>query len=67
MIRSKTKLHSRVVKAVTVGDVAQLSPTLRHGAQWLRKTVAVRRKQSSPAPAADSGWKLIVGDPNGRE
>ena len=69
MIGAKTRLHSRVVKEVIVGDVALLytdfegttvdgsgKPVAIH-----HQAVEVLRRQP------DGAWKLIVGDPNGRE
>ena len=69
MIGAKTRLHSRVVKEVTVGDIALLytdfqgttvdgsgKPVAIH-----HQAIEVLRRQP------DGAWKLIVGDPNGRE
>ena len=68
MIKAKTQLHSRVVRAVTVGDVAQLytdfeGTTVDSSGKTtplLDKAIEVLRRQT------DGGWKLIMGDPNGR-
>jgi uncharacterized protein (TIGR02246 family) len=69
MIVAKTRLHSRIVQEVTIGNIALLytdfeattidgsekTITIRHHA------VEVLRRQT------DGAWKLIVGDPDGRE
>jgi len=68
MIKAKTQLHSRVVRAVTVGDVAQLytdfeGTTVDSSGKTTplhHKAIEVLRRQT------DAGWKLIMGDPNGR-
>jgi ketosteroid isomerase-like protein len=68
MIKAKTQLHSRVVRAVTVGDVAQLytdfeGTTVDSSGKTTPlhdKAIEVLRRQT------DGGWKLIMGDPNGR-
>jgi uncharacterized protein (TIGR02246 family) len=69
MIRSKTKLQSRVIEAISVDDVAVLytdsqGMTMDASAKTMDvryKAVEVLRQQP------DGCWKLIVGDPNGRE
>jgi uncharacterized protein (TIGR02246 family) len=69
MIRSKTKLESRVIKTITVGDIAQLYTDFEGTAfdasgkttEVRNKAVEVLRRQ------AGGGWKLIVGNPNARE
>jgi uncharacterized protein (TIGR02246 family) len=69
MIRSKTKLQSRVIKAISVDDVAVLYTDFQGTAMDVSaKTINVRysgievlRRQP------DGGWKLIIGDPSGRE
>jgi uncharacterized protein (TIGR02246 family) len=69
MIRSKTKLMSRVIKAVTVGDIAQLYTDFEgttfdasgKTSEVCYKAIKILRRQPG------GGWKLIVGDPNGRE
>ena len=68
MIKAKMQLHSRVVRAVTVGDVAQLytdfeGTTVDSSGKTIpvhHKAIEVLRRQT------DGGWKLIIGDPNGR-
>ena len=69
MIVAKTRLHSRIVQEVTIGNIALLytdfegttidgsekTITIRHHA------VEVLRRQT------DGAWKLIVGDPDGPE
>jgi ketosteroid isomerase-like protein len=69
LIEAKARLHSRVVKAVTVGDIAQLytdfEGTLNDESG---KSVAIRNKAIEVLRRQPDGtWKLIVGDPNGRE
>jgi uncharacterized protein (TIGR02246 family) len=69
MIRSKTKLQSRVIKAISADDVAVLYTDLQgRTMDASAKTIDVRynaievlRRQP------DGGWKLIIGDPSGRE
>jgi ketosteroid isomerase-like protein len=68
MIDAQTRLQSRVVKSVTVDDIALLYTDFRGSSvDPSGKTIAIRyqaievlRRQS------DGAWKLIVGDPNGR-
>ena len=68
LIRTKTRLHGRVIKAVTVGDVALLytdfkGTTVGPSGQTVEirhKAIEVLRRQP------DGTWMLIVGDPNGR-
>jgi len=65
MIKAKTQLHSRVVRAVTVGDVAQLytdfeGTTVDSSGKTTPlhdKAIEVLRRQT------DGGWKLIMGGP----
>jgi uncharacterized protein (TIGR02246 family) len=69
LVRTKTQLRSRVVKAVPVGDVALLYTDFRgttvnasgKGVEVRHKAIEVLRRQQ------DGTWNLIVGDPNGRE
>jgi uncharacterized protein (TIGR02246 family) len=68
LIEAKARLSSRVVKAVTVGDIAQLysdfEGTMNDEAG---KSVAIRGKAIEVLRRQPDGtWKLIVGDPNGR-
>ena len=69
LIAGKARLHSRVVKAVAFGDIAQLytdfEGTMNDNSG---KTVAFRNKAIEVLRCQPDGtWKLIVGDPNGRE
>jgi ketosteroid isomerase-like protein len=69
MIDTKTRFHSRVVKAVAVDDIAQLytdfeGTMIDESGRTIathHKAIEVLRRQ----PAGD--WKLIIGDPDGRE
>ncbi len=69
LIQSKTRFQSRVLKAITVDDVAVLYTDFNGTAvdasgrtiEVRSKAIEVLRRQT------DGGWKLIVGDPNGRE
>ena len=69
MIAAKTRLHSQVIKAVIVGEIAQLSTdfegtTVDDSGKTVpihNKAIDVLRRQR------DGAWKLIVGNPNGRE
>ena len=69
MIDAKTQLHSRVVRAVTVGDIAQLYTDFEGTtADNRRKTVPVHNKAIEVLRRQPEGdWKLIMGDPNARE
>jgi hypothetical protein len=64
MIRSKTKLHSRVIKTVTVGDIAQLHRTLKGTAlDGGGKTVEVSHKaievlRCQPTAHGSSLWAI---------
>lgn len=68
LVRTKTRLDYRVVRVITVDDVAVLytdfqGTTLDAAGEPLaivNHAVEVLRRQS------DGSWKLIVGDPNGR-
>jgi ketosteroid isomerase-like protein len=68
MIRSKTRLRSRVIKAITIDDLALLYTDFQGTAvdasgktiDVLYKAIEVLRRQP------DGAWKLIVGDSNGR-
>jgi uncharacterized protein (TIGR02246 family) len=69
LIRTKTNMRGRVVRVVTVGDIALLYTDFEGSTvDATGKTVEVRynaievlRRQ------ADGAWKLIVGDPQGRK
>jgi uncharacterized protein (TIGR02246 family) len=69
MIRSKTKLQSRVIKAISADDVTVLYTDFQGTAMDVSATtinvrysaIEVLRRQP------DGGWKLIIGDPSGRE
>ena len=69
MIGAKTRLHSRVVKEVTVGDVALLYTDFEGTAvDASGKPVAIHHQAIEVLRRQpDGAWKLIVGDPNGRE
>jgi uncharacterized protein (TIGR02246 family) len=69
MISSKTHLHSRVVRAVTVHDIAQLYTDFQGTTlDASGKTVEIRHKAIEVLRRQPDGtWKVIVGDPNGRE
>jgi uncharacterized protein (TIGR02246 family) len=69
LIGSKTRLHGWVIKVVTAGDVALLytdwqgttvEPSNRT-VEFRHKAIEIVRRQP------DDTWKLIVGDPNGRQ
>jgi uncharacterized protein (TIGR02246 family) len=68
MIRSKTRLQSRVIRHVTVGDIAQLYTDFEGTAlDSSGKTIEVRHKAVEVLRRQPDGtWKLIMGDPNGR-
>lgn len=69
MIAAKTQFRSRVVRTVTVGDIAQLytdfeGTTFDSSGKTIpvhNKGIQVFRRQP------DCDWKVIMGDPNGRE
>jgi uncharacterized protein (TIGR02246 family) len=69
MIRSKTRLQSRAIKATTVDDVALLYTDFQGDAvDASGKTIEARYKAIEVlSRQPDGAWKLIVGDPNGRE
>ena len=69
MMAVQARLHSRVVKAVTVGDIAQFYTDFEGTmTDDSGKTVAIRHKAIEILRCQPDGpWKLIVGDPNGRE
>jgi len=69
MIRSKTKLQSRVIKAISVDDVAVLYTDFQGATMDAsEKTMDVRYNTVEVLRRQPNGcWKLIVGDPNRRE
>ena len=69
LIRSKTKFKSRVLQATTIDDVALLYTDFQGTAlDASGKTIEVRSKAVEVLRRQpDGAWKLIVGDPNGRE
>ncbi len=69
LIKSKTRLQSRVLKAITVDDVAMLYTDFQGTAvDASGKTIEVRSKAIEILRRqTDGNWQLIVGDPNGRE
>jgi uncharacterized protein (TIGR02246 family) len=69
LIEAKARLDSRVVKAVTVGDIAQLYTDFEGTMNdESGKSIAIRNKAIEVLRRQPDGtWKLIVGDPNGRE
>lgn len=68
LIRSQTRLRARVLKAVTVDDLALLytdfagSTVDASGARVAIAQKAIELLRRYP----DGTWKLIIGDPNGR-
>jgi len=69
MIRSKTKLQSCVIKAISADDVAVLYSDFEGTTMDAsEKTIDVRYNAIEVLRRQPDGcWKLIVGDPNGRE
>ncbi|MBO0695973.1 MAG: nuclear transport factor 2 family protein [Verrucomicrobia bacterium] len=69
MIDAKTRLHSRVVRAVTAGDIAQLYTDFEGTmVDSSKKMVPIRNKAVEVLRRQPDGhWKLIIGDPNARE
>src|SRR5262245_54609348 len=69
LIEAKTQFRSRVVRIVIIGEIAQLYTDFEgtrkdDSGKTVRvyvKAIEVLRRQ------LDGGWKLIMGDPNGRE
>ena len=69
LIEAKTHLQSRVVRAITVGDIAQLYTDFE-GTRLDEsgKTVPVRNSAIEVLRRQpDGSWKLIMGDLNGRK
>ena len=69
MIQSKTKLQSQVIRAISVDDVAVLYTDFQGTTMDAsEKTMDVRYNAVEVLRQQPDGcWKLIVGDPNGRE
>src|SRR5262249_28485485 len=69
MVNATTRLRSRVVRAVTVGDIAQLYTDFEGTAvDSSKKTVSVSNKAIEILRRQPDGdLKLIIGDPNARE
>jgi ketosteroid isomerase-like protein len=69
MIDAKTCLHSRFIKAVAVDDIALLSTDFEGTTdETSGKAVTIRHKAIEALRRQPDGtWRLIVGDPNGRE
>lgn len=69
LIDSKTHFQSRVVRAVTVGDIAQLDTDFEGtGVDDSGKIIPVHNKAIEVLRRqSDGSWKLIMGDPSGRE
>ena len=69
MIQSKTKFQSQVIRAISVDDVAVLYTDFQGTTMDAsEKTIDVRYNAiEDPRQQPDGCWKLIVGDPNGRE
>ena len=69
MIRSKTKLQSRVIKAISADDVTVLYSDFEDTTMDAsEKTIDVRYNAVEVLRRQPNGcWKLIVGDPNRRE
>jgi uncharacterized protein (TIGR02246 family) len=69
LIKGKTRLEGRVIRAVTVGDTAILYTDFEgttvdasgKASDMRSKAIEVLRRQP------DGTWRLIVGDPNGRK
>lgn len=69
LIEAKTRFQSRILRAVTVGDIAQLYTDFEgtrvdcsgNTVPIRNNAIEVLRRQP------DGSWKLIIGDPNGRE
>ena|ERR1051326_2243361 len=69
LVDAKTRLRSRVIKCVSVEDIAQLYTDFEgttidssgNTVAIVNKAIEVLRRHP------DGFWKLIMGDPNGRE
>jgi uncharacterized protein (TIGR02246 family) len=69
MIQSKTKLQSQVIRAISADDVAMLHSDFEGTAMDPpEKAIDVRYNAIEVLRRESDGcWKLIIGDPNGRE
>jgi uncharacterized membrane protein/ketosteroid isomerase-like protein len=69
LIEAKTQFHGQVVRAVIVGGIAQLHTDFEGTRQDdSGKTVPIQNKAIEVLRRQPNGsWKLIMGDPNGRE
>ena len=69
LIEAKTQFQSRVVRAAIVGNIAQLYTDFEGtGVDDAGKTIPARNKAIEVLRRQpDGSWKLIMGDPNGRE
>ena len=69
MIDAKTRLHGRIMRVVTVGNIAQLYTDFKGTTvDSSKKTVPVHNKAIEVLRRqSDGDWKLIIGDPNARE
>jgi uncharacterized protein (TIGR02246 family) len=69
LIEAKTQFQSRVVRTAIVGDIAQLYTDFEGTrVDDAGKTIPVRNKAIEVLRRQpDGSWKLIMGDPNGRE
>jgi uncharacterized protein (TIGR02246 family) len=69
LIEAKTQFQNRVVRTAIVGDVAQLYTDFEGTrVDDAGKTIPVRNKAIEVLRRQpDGSWKLIMGDPNGRE
>ena len=69
MIEAKTQFQSRVVRTAIVGDIAQLYTDFKGTrVDDTGKTVPVRNNAIEVLRRqTDGSWKLIMGDPSGRE
>ena len=61
LIRTRTRLRGRVERVVSVGDLALLYTAWEGGPGGSSRALELLRRQP------DRTWRLIVGDPRGRE
>jgi uncharacterized protein (TIGR02246 family) len=68
LIRAKTNFQSKVVRAVTIGDIALLYTDFEGTTVDATGTTVEARNHAIEIlrRQPDGAWKLIVGDPNGR-